>query len=133
MDELHPKERTWREYCVSKPDKEKVSTFTKDERLISIGKVSQSIKQYRDAIDNKCKESVLVGFRDWHSKQKSISGLDKSYASALLALTVAHAVKTVHLSAPAEKNAKKRKALIDKAKARIKAANLGKARCVPCH
>ena len=127
LKELHPKERTWREYCIKKPDKTKMKEFTKHEGLITIGQVYRTLKDYKAALDTKCKETTIIGVREWHGKQKSIKKLEDAYSDAMLALTVAHAVKTIHFAVPAEKDKAKRKTLIDKAKGRVSAANLGKA------
>ena len=104
-----------------------MKAFTKDEGVVTIGRCNRLLKEYMEAINSKCRESTIVGFRDWHSKQKSLTCLEKGRDAAMLALTVGHAVKTIHFVAPAEKDKKARRTLIDRAKARVAAANLGKA------
>ena len=105
-----------------------MKAFTRDPGLIASRKCNRTIKDYMETIGTKCKETTIVGFRDWHSKQKSLVSLEKCLSAAMPALAVGHAVKTAYFAAPAEPDKKERKALVDKAKARVAAAHLGKAR-----
>ena len=133
MEECHPPEKTWKSTCITKPDKKAIKEFVKDPNMILIGPISASTTSFLASIKSFCKETHLEPFRRWYDEEstddsgKSLDALAQAQKASKLALAVATAAKAVHLKLPKTTERKDKKDIVEKTKAHIDKAQLGKA------
>ena len=110
----HPMEKEWYKFCITEQDKDNMNTFTKNQKIITAGKLIPKVKQYKSGIDEHCGESMNTAIRRWFAdagpsedKQKApgnIAALAASITQVKLALAVGHAVKVAYFKGPKTKD-----------------------------
>ena len=106
---LHPPSKVWK-IVLAEPDKEQMISMTKNDSIISVGKLTPKNKKYRMALDEFCGQSFSTSIRNWWSKADQegkhgcIAHMDDALVQAKLALAVATIIKAIHVKGPKAKD-----------------------------
>ena len=133
---MSPSERVRRGFVIEEVDKAKINAFVKCPNIRSLGDISPAVTVFHDALQTACGESMIEQVRQWGEKHSDtenpgrVTEMMTALTNARVALAVALASKAYFIKIPKATDRKEKVGLVNKAKAQIEKAKLGKAPCL---